>query len=176
MVAILLKVGNLDEAEAVASEYGNYCSREQAVVIEDLINGFDDQEGERVRNLNFFNNDLLQKFPTFSSHNHKTFRVPPKKLHYKISHISAKYLNFYLIFAFFCKSNDDFYGFSLKNAINMKTNSIAMGSALILNTSFYVPPNICSSTTGWEPLIYSTCRLGLQQNFHVRNRSSPKHV
>jgi hypothetical protein len=130
LVAILLKVGNLDEAEAVASEYGNYCSREQAVVIEDLINGFDDQEGERVRNLDFFNNDLLQKFTTFSSpfssQNHKTFCTPPKKLHYKISHISAKYLNFYLIFAFFCKSNDDFRGFSLKDAINMKTYLIAI--------------------------------------------------
>ncbi len=136
MVAILLKVGNLDEAEAVASEYGNYCSREQAVVIEDLINGFDDQEGERVRNLDFFNNDLLlQKFPTFSSQNHKTLCTPPKKLHYKISHITFKYLIFYHIFTFFCKLNDDFHGFSLKDAITMKNNSIAIGSALIFNAS-----------------------------------------
>ena len=50
LVAILLRIGELEEAENVATEYGNYCNKDQAVVIEDLINGFDDKKGEMVKN------------------------------------------------------------------------------------------------------------------------------
>ena len=48
LVILLLRIGNLDEAEVIAGEYGNYCNRDQAIVIEDLINGFDDHEGDKV--------------------------------------------------------------------------------------------------------------------------------
>ena len=47
----MLRIGDFDEAENVATEYGNYCSRDQADVIEDLINGFDDKKADMVKSL-----------------------------------------------------------------------------------------------------------------------------
>ena len=62
-----MRVGNLEEAENVAGEYGHYYNRDQAVVIEDLINGVDDKKGYMVSKLTRFvreNINWCDPYPT----------------------------------------------------------------------------------------------------------------
>ena len=49
LVVLLLKVHRTYEADIVAREFGNNCSREQNIIIEDLLDAYDQNDKAKVQ-------------------------------------------------------------------------------------------------------------------------------
>ncbi len=48
MVVLLLRVHRVKEAEIISREFGSNCSRDQNVLIEDLLDAYDQNDPEKV--------------------------------------------------------------------------------------------------------------------------------